>query len=396
MFWLLALFSNSSSGAFSAVIQWSTSSVQLPPEIVLIGQVSGTFGYLAGTAFAILVGRRWRSIEAVLVSTSLEIVACLPALIIGWAHRSGEMLEIRAAAILAMATALFAFASGIGGPSWIALVYNWGDESWASRIHWDSVQFNMGRMIGPYIGAQFLVNLHAALFISAILNCLSFSFVLLFVVLRLRGSCCASVENLDNEGSREVTEQAKNTVLALFLASFSVAVLCEGGRGYLARWLQVSGESPGTYSAISFMISLSAALASFWMAKNKVLFGYPVAIGASFCVASFALWICAGHWWTGWLLGGVLSGLGASLTYGAISATLMAGRSDADARYISSLQLIVRSVGAVVGAGIPVAWLEGGHIIYWLAYCLIIAIGIVPLWIIVIRGSYSPSLRKSQ
>ena len=383
LFWLAALFSNSLSGVFATIVQWSTSGLQLPSTIVLLGQISGTLGFLFGVIAAMTIGRKWQAIKAVCISTFLEVSACLPALIIGCIYRSNK-LDVGAASILAVTTALFAFASGIGGPSWITLVYNW-DNSGAgtSRVHWDSVQFNIGRMLGPMMGAVLLIKLNAPLMVSAALNLLSFSLILVIMMFRLRQNQNIPTESRDNIKKIPGQSRGKNQVNTpmLLLALFSIALLCEGSRGYLARWLQISGESSNTYAFVSFAIAFCGALAGIWMAHNNVSFGPPVALGLILCVLAFTAWIWAVLWSALWVLGGALAGMGGGLTYGAISIQLMIGRSEDQARYISSVQLAVRSLGSVVGAGVPAGILEGTTREYWMLYCAIMAAGVMPLWV---------------
>lgn len=271
LFWILALVSNLASSAAVVAVLWALGDERLPVGVLLVYQLSGVVGTLAGVAvgarLAIQLGHR----RCIAVSSVLAAAGVLAAGAAAWSP-TGD-LATGQAILVALLLSVLPFAGGIGGPAWLALVSRWpGTREPTRQLLRDSMQFQAGRSLGPLVAAALLAATTLAVQVAAVASATAGVLVAL-VVLVLRPGAEDVAEPAPRRRWRNASGELLRTPAVWGIAALSLS--SDGARTYLPRF--VRGQDldqvvySGTVSALAASAVLAAAAASQTRAGDRAL-----------------------------------------------------------------------------------------------------------------------------
>lgn len=355
LFWSLALLSNTCAAAQSAAVLWLLGADGLPGGLLLVYQLAGVVGTLAGVAVGSRVTVRLGHRRCIALSSGLEAAGCLAVAAASLAP-SGALDPGQAVAV-AVLLSTFPFAAGIGGPAWLALVSRWpGTAAPTRQLLLDSTQFQAGSFVGPLVGAAVLAATVFAVQVVAVVNAITFGLIAA-VVLALR----AGAEDVADRAPRRPWRDTSTGLLAgpSVWGLTALAVSADAARVYLPRFIQEQGGQQAVYSvslsALALAAVASAALASRLRITDRVMSAGGLGLTA-LALLSWGLTPQLGA--GGWVLGGLLLGCGISLATASLTSTLMSDAGEGRPAAAAGTAMAVRTGGGAAG-GVVMAGVAG-------------------------------------
>lgn len=360
-FWVVALLSNMAAAAQWVAIGWSLGDTRLPAAILFLGQAARAVGSLSGALAGVRVIRRLGYRRTLVVSSTLEAVACL---VIGAvAYSPDGTLSTGQATAVATVNLLGPFAIGLGGPAWVSLVAEWpGTADRTRQLLLDSIQFQAGRTLGPLVGAAILaVTVHAVQWAS-LANAATFAMVVACMSVKGRSASDGAVEpaapKLGPRGDL-LADRALWGVTA-------IAASADAGRVYLPRLVRAAGGSQLTYSVIQSLLAAAAIAAAAVATRVKAADRVVAATGLVALATGLASWGVAGSAGAvAWLTGAVLVGVGVALASAALTSLMIVAAGPARAAAAVATVNVTRTVvGTATGAALATVVGAVGPIVY--------------------------------
>lgn len=346
VFWSVALLSNMAAAAMSVALLWHLGDERLPVTVQVAHQASLVVGSLIGTAAGARLVRAIGYRRTLLWSAALQAVSAATIGVVA-VTPSGALDRQRAFLVVGIAMCLGA-AAGIGGPAWVATVAHWpGAGDPARQLLRDSTQFQLGRSIGPLLGAVALTSTAQSIPWTATANALTYVAVIL-VVARIPEVRAPAVPARSNEGGFRVM-----LLSGPVWATAAIAVAVDGGRVFLPRVLRATGGSELTYAVTVSVLALGGVVAAVWWSRRSWSHEALVALGLAMLTGGLASWALGAVWQAAWIVGAALVGGGAALAPNALSARLM-GRVVEPADAVATLT-VVRTCAKALSAAVLAA-----------------------------------------
>lgn len=346
-FWLAALISNSAAAAMDVAVSWVLGDNRLPVLIQFLQHSGGAIGGVVGVVIGTRVVRRFGVLRTVLISSAFEAIGAVSLAVVAYAP-DGRLDLGQAVGMVAVQVIVWT-AVGMGGPAWVSIVASWpGTSSINRQVLLDSVQFQMGKSLGPLLGGVAIVASAHAVQWTAALNVASF--VVVMAVLIRAGINPAEPAS----ASEDAPWRAMVTPEMLAIAGIAFAI--DGGRIYLARVMRGTGASGAEYAQTVSVLAAAAVLAGLVAAARSWRTRTTVTLGLSTLLLGLLTWSAGAAMGSGaWLAGAVLIGAGVSLGPSGLTAAAIKRAGNRQSSAVAGLTLARTSMGAV--AGVPLALL---------------------------------------
>lgn len=351
VFWFVALLSNIAASAQYVAVVWGLAAEYLPAAVLLLNQVSGVVGTLLGVRVGSRLTARLGHRRTIALSSTIEALGCLAVAVTAYAP--GGVLTMGRAVALALITSIAPFAAGIGGPAWVALVADWpGTRRRTQQLLLDSTQFQLGRFLGPLVGAAVLAATALAIQWLSIANAATYlAIAILMLVLR------AETTDLPTRPSRRSWRSAS----AEWLRSppvwglAAIALSADAARVFFPRVLRQSGESQTVYSASVSALALAAVVSAAIASRATIDDKWMSIAGLGGMGAALCLWSAGGTaGYMAWVGGAIVLGASVSVATASLTSTLMAnagaGRQSAAAATAMVTRTAIGSGGAALMA----------------------------------------------
>ncbi|MDO4716761.1 MAG: hypothetical protein Q4B08_04270 [Propionibacteriaceae bacterium] len=383
-FWLLALASNLAAAAMNVAVLWALGDNRVPVIVQPLQLFGGAIGTVLGAVQGARFARRWGLIGTLKRTSLLEAAIAVAIGACAWSP-TGHLSPSQSVAVVVL-TGVAAFAVGAGGPAWVSLVSAWpGAGGTTKQVLRDSTQFQLGRTIGPLIGALILGLTSYALQWSAALNALTYLAIAAFMHhLSLTGHDEGSPTRDAAPAGSIIPWRAVAPVLLIPIVLLAVA--WDAGRVYLARVLHAAGMDGSFFSVIVSTMALAAVTAATiglrFEARTKAL----AFIGLASCTAGLGLWGLAGNSAPFWLAGAILVGAGSSLAVNATTALAVDAKPDRRPETVATLTITRTSVAAIGGMALAPVYVALTTA-FFVPVAAILAIALLPMAVVFRRNT---------
>ena len=354
LFWTLAMLSNMASGAQSAGVMWLLGDPALQPWVLIVYQLCGVAGTLAGIAIGAqlipALGRR----KTLLLSSILE--AAFSLLVGVFSFSPPGALSDSQAYLIAICCMGLPFAAGIGGPAWVMLVSHWpGTNNRTQQLLRDNVQFQLGLFTGPLVGGAVMASTHFGIQWLSIAN--AFTYFMIFVLLNIM----KSREPISRETK---TPWAPATVRLIksppMIGIIGIALGADSARLFLARLVREAEGNEFVYTTCLAILALSSAIAAGIASRHQVSDRIVSSVGLFGIALGLVLWSTASSGGlAAWFSGSILIGAAVALSYSALTSLVMhstgANQRAAGVALGMSARTIFASIGGtLLGVLIPI------------------------------------------